>query len=616
MTTAYASKLDAISGTNTGDQTISLTGDVTGSGTGSFSATIANDAVTYAKMQNVSAASKLLGRGDSGSGDPQEITLGSGLSMSGTTLNVTSGGTGTVTSVAVSGTDGIEVDSGSPITSAGTIQLGVNAATMKTTLDLAGTNTGDITLAGTPDYITISGQTITRNAIDLAADVTGTLPAANGGTGITTLGTGVATALGVNVGSAGAFVTHGGALGTPSSGTATNLTGTASGLTAGEATAALGLKTATTTVAVSSATAPTSGQVLTATSSTAATWQTPSGGGGGLTNITETLHTTSPNNTVNAEQLEVTGGSTNVDLVLTPKGTGAFILGHEPDNTTTGGNKRGAGAVDLQLFHHEPGRVASGAYSVAAGYSNAASGAQSVSMGLYNNASGAQSVALGYLNTVSGTYSAAVGHAVVVSGADTLGFGRNNGSSGGQSLIGGQNVNSAAAFTLALGNYTTIASGADYGSAFGFNALSDRYGMKAEANGAFAAIGDNQAVRFLARNKTTTNSAVELFLNGSSARLTIPSGKIFSGTINILGSKSDGSAVARYIRQVTIKNVSGTTSLVGSVITIGTDDAAGTSISITANDANDALKIEATGVASETWRWIAVIEGAELAYGN
>ena len=45
---------------------------------------------------------------------------------------------------------------------------------------------------------------------------------------ITGLGTGVATALGVNVGSAGAFVTFDGALGTPSSGTVTNLTGTAS----------------------------------------------------------------------------------------------------------------------------------------------------------------------------------------------------------------------------------------------------------------------------------------------------------------------------------------------------------------------------------------------------
>jgi len=80
------------SGTNTGDQTITLTSDVTGSGTGSFATTIANDAVTYAKMQNVSAASRLLGRGDSGSGDPQEITLGANLTMTGTTLAATGGG--------------------------------------------------------------------------------------------------------------------------------------------------------------------------------------------------------------------------------------------------------------------------------------------------------------------------------------------------------------------------------------------------------------------------------------------------------------------------------------------------------------------------------------------
>ena len=41
----------------------------------------------------------------------------------------------------------------------------------------------------------------------------------------TTTGTGVLTALGVNTGSAGAFVVNGGALGTPSSGTLTNATG-------------------------------------------------------------------------------------------------------------------------------------------------------------------------------------------------------------------------------------------------------------------------------------------------------------------------------------------------------------------------------------------------------
>lgn len=54
-------------------------------------------------------------------------------------------------------------------------------------------------------------------AVSLTADVTNTLPVANGGTGITAFGTGVATALGINVGSAGAFVTFNGALGSPSS---------------------------------------------------------------------------------------------------------------------------------------------------------------------------------------------------------------------------------------------------------------------------------------------------------------------------------------------------------------------------------------------------------------
>jgi hypothetical protein len=48
-------------GTNTGDQTITLTGDVTGSGTGSFAATIANGAVTNAKLANSTISGVSLG---------------------------------------------------------------------------------------------------------------------------------------------------------------------------------------------------------------------------------------------------------------------------------------------------------------------------------------------------------------------------------------------------------------------------------------------------------------------------------------------------------------------------------------------------------------------------
>ena len=46
-----------------------------------------------------------------------------------------------------------------------------------------------VTLAGTPDYITISGQAITRNQIVLTTDVSGILPVANGGTALTSLST-------------------------------------------------------------------------------------------------------------------------------------------------------------------------------------------------------------------------------------------------------------------------------------------------------------------------------------------------------------------------------------------------------------------------------------------
>jgi hypothetical protein len=98
---------------------------------------------------------------------------------------------------------------------------------------------GDLLFASTTTALSKLADVATGNAlisggvgaapsygkIGLTTHVSGTLPVANGGTGITSFGTGVATALGINVGTAGAFVVNGGALGTPSSGTLTNATG-------------------------------------------------------------------------------------------------------------------------------------------------------------------------------------------------------------------------------------------------------------------------------------------------------------------------------------------------------------------------------------------------------
>lgn len=75
-----------LSGTNTGDQTITLSGDVGGSGQTDITATIADDAVTFAKMQNISS-DHVLGRATAGSGDVEELTLGNALETPGGVLN-------------------------------------------------------------------------------------------------------------------------------------------------------------------------------------------------------------------------------------------------------------------------------------------------------------------------------------------------------------------------------------------------------------------------------------------------------------------------------------------------------------------------------------------------
>lgn len=104
--------------------------------------------------------------------------------------------------------------------------LGANVATFLATPSSANlaaavtneTGSGALVFANTPSLITPV----------LGVPTSGTLTNCTGlpvGTGISGLGTGVATALAVNIGSAGAPVVNGGALGTPSSGTLTSCTG-------------------------------------------------------------------------------------------------------------------------------------------------------------------------------------------------------------------------------------------------------------------------------------------------------------------------------------------------------------------------------------------------------
>ncbi|MFO0202785.1 MAG: hypothetical protein ACK528_06600 [Alphaproteobacteria bacterium] len=317
------------------------------------------------------------------------------------------------------------------------------------------------------------------------------------------------------------------------------------------------------------------------------------------------VFTASPNATVNHLSLQATGSTTNVSVSIVPKGTGSFSLA-VPDGTSTGGNARGASAVDLITVRTAAAQVVSGTRAFGVGARSTVSGTEAMCMASDSVVSGSNAVGMGVSVTSSNSSTIAIGNFVRAQNYAAVAIGISGLASGNQAIV------------LAHGN-GSVASG-DRGVAVGSGALANRNAMFAYATGGFSGAegaGDAQFVRWVLRNKTTDGTtATTLFANGSSERCLLTSGKILHATVNILGSKSDGSVVASYMRQVTIKNVGGTTALVGTVNTLGTDEAASTSIAITADNTNDALQIAVTGIASETWRWVAIVEGVELAYGT
>lgn len=218
--------------------------------------------------------------------------------------------------------------------------------------------------------------------IGLTTHISGTLPVANGGTGLTagtsggvlyysatgtlassaalaassillgggaggspvstTTGTGVVTALGVNTGTAGAFVVNGGVLGTPSSGTVTNLTGTASININGTV----------------GATTPTTGAFTSVTS----TSQVVTGASGVLTRAAATQD--------GIELIGRAGGTTSLKVTLTPTTLSASRTITFPDadiNFTTGlpvangGTGLTAGTSGGVLYYSAAGTLASSA---------------------------------------------------------------------------------------------------------------------------------------------------------------------------------------------------------------------------------------------------------------
>ena len=146
-------------------------------------------------------------------------------------------------------------------------------------------------------------------------------------------------------------------------------------------------------------------------------------------------------------KLSAQGSDTNIPLVLQPKGTGA-LQAQQTDSTATGGNARGANAVDWQTSRSAANQVASGQVSfVGGGFGNKATGYASVVTGGYGNTESNQGfVGGGSSNTQGGIYGAIVGGSQNTLGSNAyssiIGAGYQNNAQGYFSSVLGGTLNS------------------------------------------------------------------------------------------------------------------------------------------------------------------------------
>jgi hypothetical protein len=343
----------------------------------------------------------------------------------------------------------------------------------------------------------------------------------------------------------------------------------------------------------------TSGNVLT---SDGTTWvsQAASGGGGGLTNFTEGANTATPNATVPVNFVTAAGASTDIDIAIIPKGSGA-VLRRIPNNATSGGNKRGANAVDLTYSSSDSAdRVASGVGAIAMGANCRASGQNSIALGQFASAEGTRSVALGGGGNAGGSASS------TASGSFAAG---SNVSAGGVGavVLGADNTAGA--------NYSTIPGGraATANSIIGLMA----YGF----NGDNVAVGRCQMSFFGSKadttNATTTRATANFAAAAATNQLTLRNSSAFTFEGKVVARDTSTGDIKSWIFTGAIKRGANAaaTALVGTptVTVVAEDTAASTwAVALAADTTNGALAVNVTGQAAKTIRWTVVIHSAEV----
>jgi len=346
------------------------------------------------------------------------------------------------------------------------------------------------------------------------------------------------------------------------------------------------------------------------------------------------------NSIVASNDSVICGGDTNT--IPTGCGTHNFIGGgdsnttvaastYNGENVIVGGNSNSIQGQTCFIGGGESNDIAltAGAqYSaIISGYNNSNGGDYSVisggnshaiNDGSYNTISGGNGcvtqASTGDGNTISGGNTNVIVAASTYNGENTISGGNNNVIQGYRCFIGGGYDNTIA---IAAGvQYSSINCGksntvtSDYSSASGLEAVADHYGEVAQASGKFSASGDAQFSKFLLRNQTTDDTATELFLDGSSERLTITEGETWFVTVKLIGRQTNGDYTTHGIHWegILTRDSAGNATITNSdTIEDFTNDFSW-SVAISADTSNQSLKITVQGTTDENISWLAHVD--------
>jgi hypothetical protein len=154
----------------------------------------------------------------------------------------------------------------------------------------------------------------------------------------------------------------------------------------------------------------------------------------------------------------------------------------------------------------------------------------------------------------------------------------------------------------------------------GFHANVDRQNMLAHGNGNFVTgFGSEkraQAIQVILKGRTTNNTPTPMAIdNVGPVYFTIPNNVALFGQVEVCAiEETTATEAVHYFRKFGIRNLGGTTTLMGSVTTIGTDYESNPNydVSVTADNTSDSLQITVTGDTSKVLRWVVTIRGTEI----